>query len=174
MVYLTALLVTLGIVSFFTIASGIYLLVLVSDNESGTAATFGNVCGAITLITGIVFAILSWYGFHKQKYLAPYIKRLVSRTTGEVSEAKLDYHVTEAGKETDRQDVAHGIRNIARTGEDYNTRTNYSTSVRASARAAPTETKSYVRMGSTTTGNNNLTRTTINNNNNNSTYDSFL
>ena len=169
MVYLTALLVTLGIVSFFTIASGIYLLVLVSDNESGTAATFGNVCGAITLITGIVFAILSWYGFHKQKYLAPYIKRLVSRTTGEVSEAKLDYHVTEAGKETDRQDVAHGIRNIARTGEDYNTRTSYSTS----SRASPTETKSYVRMGATTTDNNNPTRTTTINNNS-GTYDAFL
>ena len=60
-----------------------------------------------------MFAIMAWYGFARSKYLSPYIKRLVSRTTGEVSESKLDYHVTAAGKETNREDVADTIRNVA-------------------------------------------------------------
>jgi len=106
-------LVLTGIISFFLVGAGIYLLVEVNEHQEGVTKKLGNVFGSITLVGGLLFAVMSWIGFKEAVRLNPFIENLADRIAEHVPEGTLHRDVEESAQATDRPELANHLKKTA-------------------------------------------------------------
>ncbi len=87
--YLKAFLIIVGVFSIVLVISGIWLLVEVGRDDTGSTKTAGNWFGSITLISGVLFMIMSWYGYSWSVRMNPYIQDLAKNILNQVPNGKI-------------------------------------------------------------------------------------
>lgn len=101
--------------SFFLLAAGIYLIVLVSETTTVGSSNhgFGMTCAVITGGIGLTAMIVSSVALYKMDHARDYVYRFLQKLIAKHSGTSLQQAVTSAGHETGQIDFANNIHSTA-------------------------------------------------------------